>query len=209
MHETPLILIVDDESIIREILVKMIHTLGYTAMQASNSTEAQNIIRQHQPDLVLLDMVMPGVDSMEVLKSIRANSALKHISVILISGIDDLESVANFIEAGIDDFLPKPFNMPLFTLKINSCLAHMVSKERSLDAKKCVDKFCRDLSHDLNNALTGIMMTAELLLMNATNDHEKDHLADIIDSSEKVGSLIKKHRQGFTTNSFPNSNAVT
>jgi len=200
MRETPLILIVDDESIIREILAKMIRVLGYSVMQAANSTEAQHIIRQHKPDLILLDMIMPGVDSMEVLKSVRADEALKHISVILISGIDDLETVATFIKAGIDDFLPKPFNMALFTLKINSCLAHMQSRDASQHAQLHVDNFCKELSHDLNNALTGIIMTAELLLMNATTEQTKEHIADIIDSSELVSRLIKERRQTLSTN---------
>ncbi len=200
MAETPLILIVDDESIIREILAKMIRTLGYSVMQASNSTEAQHIIRQHKPDLILLDMVMPGVDSMEVLKSVRADETLKHISVILISGIDDLDTVATFIEAGVNDFLPKPFNMALFTLKVNSCLAHMQSRDAAQQAQMQVENFCKNLSHDLNNALTGIIMTAELLLMNATSEETKEHIADIIDSSEIVSRLIKERRQKLSTN---------
>ncbi len=200
MRETPLILIVDDEKIIREILAKMVHVLGYNAMQAGNSTEAQLIIRQHKPDLILLDMIMPGVDSMEVLKSVRSDEALKHIAVILISGIDDLEAVSTFIEAGINDFLPKPFNKALFTLKVNSCLAHIAGRDTSQHAQKHMETFCRDLSHDLNNALTGIIMTAELLLMNAKSEQEKEHIADIIDSSELVSSLIKERRQSLSTN---------
>jgi len=200
MRETPLILIVDDEIIIREILAKMIHALGYSALQAANSTEAQHIIRQHQPDVILLDMIMPGVDSMEVLKSVRTDERLKHISVILISGIDDLETVATFIEAGVDDFLPKPFNMALFTLKVNSCLAHMQSNNAAQQAQLRMENFCKELSHDLNNALTGIIMTAELLLMNASSEQTKEHIADIIDSSELINRLIKKHRQTLSTN---------
>lgn len=200
MRETPLILIVDDESIIREILAKMIRLLGYSVIQASNSTEAQHIIRQHEPDLILLDMIMPGVDSMEVLKSVRSDEALQHISVILISGIDDLETVATFIKAGINDFLPKPFNMALLTLKVNSCLAHMASRAASHHAQQQVESFCKDLSHDLNNALTGIIMTAELLLMSTTSEQTKEHIADIIDSSELVSRLIKERRQGLSTN---------
>jgi len=199
MRDMPLVLIVDDEIIIRDILAKMIHALGYAVMQAANSSEAQQMIRQHTPDLILLDMIMPGVDSIEVLRSVRDDEALKHIAIILISGIDDLEAVGSFIEAGIDDFLPKPFNKALLTLKINACLSQMKSRESSDEAKQLMEGFCRDLSHDLNNALTGIIMTAELMLMNAKSEPDKEYIADIIESSEKITGLIKERRKALAS----------
>ena len=57
-----------------------------------------------------------------------------------------------------------------------------------------MDEFCRDLSHDLNNSLTGIMMTAELLLMSAKSDQEKAYIADIIESVEEMSQIIKARR---------------
>ncbi len=194
-REIPLILVVDDEHIVRNILDKMLQALGYSVMQASNSTEAQGLVRQHKPDLILLDMMMPGVDSLEVLKSIRSDADLQHIAVILISGMNDLDMVTTFIEAGVNDFLPKPFNKALLTLKINTCLAHRDSTSISRDAKHDMDEFCKQLSHDLNNALTGIMMTAELLLMSATSMRDKAHIADILESTEDVTRLIQQRRQ--------------
>jgi len=60
-----------------------------------------------------------------------------------------------------------------------------------------IDNFCRDLSHDLNNSLTGIMMTAELLMMSATSAREKERITDILDAAEEMSQLIEKHRQSF------------
>jgi len=204
--ETPSILIVDDELIVRNILDKMLQSLGYMVMQASNSTEAQSIIRQHKPDLILLDMIMPGVDSMEVLKSIRGDTSLQHIAIILISGMHDLDMVSTFIEAGVNDFLPKPFNKTLLTLKIHNCLNQIHASRSSSDAQKDMDDFCRLLSHDLNNSLTGVIMTAELLLMGASSIKEKEHLSDIIASSEEMTRLIQARRQALAsiTTTTPN-----
>ncbi|MDQ6970399.1 MAG: response regulator [Mariprofundus sp.] len=192
---TPLILIVDDEDMVRNILDKMLQSLGYAVIQARNSTAAQGMIRQHTPDLILLDMIMPGVDSLEVLKSIRADESLQHIAVILISGMADLDMVTTFIHAGVNDFLPKPFNKALLTLKIKTCLKQAGEHNTAHHAQQELDDFCRQLSHDLNNALTGIMMTAELLLMSASSERDKNHLADIIESTEEVTRIIHNRRQ--------------
>jgi len=62
-----------------------------------------------------------------------------------------------------------------------------------------MDSFCRDLSHDLNNALANIMMTAEVLLLNASTEQEKEHLEDIIASTEEVSQIIQARRQSLET----------
>jgi len=199
-HETPLILIVDDEDLVRNILDKMLQSLGYNVLQASNSTEAQSMIRQYKPDLILLDMIMPGVHSLEVLNSIRSDSELQHIAVILISGMNDLDMVTTFIEAGVHDFLPRPFNKALLTLKINNCLAQAAKPHTSHDVAKQMNDFCRQLSHDLNNTLTGIMMTSELLLMGATGPRQKEHLSEIIKSTEEITRIVHARRQTLAPN---------
>jgi len=195
MRRESTILVVDDEDIIRNILVKLIHTMGYSVLQASNSTQAMTMIRQHNPDLILLDMIMPGVDSLEVLKTMRGDDRWQDIPVILISAIDDLELVTAYIEAGVDDFLPKPFNNALLNLKISNALESRNSRLALQRARLSNEEFCGQLAHDLNNGLTGILMTAELLLMEQDCGVSKDHLHEIIAATEQVSVLIKQRRQ--------------
>jgi len=195
MRRESTILVVDDEDIIRNILVKLLHTTGYNVLQASNSTQAMTMIRQHNPDLMLLDMIMPGVDSLEVLKTIRGDDRWQDIPVILISAIDDLELVTTYIEAGIDDFLPKPFNNALLNLKISNALENRNSQLELRYARLSSEEFCRQLAHDLNNGLTGILMTAELLLMEQGSGESKDYLHEIIAATEQVSALITERRQ--------------
>lgn len=195
MNRTPSILVVDDEDIIRNILAKLVHALGYSVLQASNSTQAVSMIRQHKPDVVLLDIVMPGVDSMEVLHTLRDDHDLKSTAIILISGIDSLDIVTTYIEAGADDFLPKPFNSALLNMKIRNALERMHSKRQAQKAIESKEIFCSQLAHDLNNALTGIMMTTELLLMEQTSASSRQHLEEIITSAEQVSTIIKQRRK--------------
>jgi len=195
MKHEPLILVVDDEDIIRNILAKLLHTLGYTVLQASNATQAVSLMRQHKPDLLLLDIVMPGVDSKEVLHLVRSDDALKSTAVILISALDDLDVVSSYIEAGADDFLPKPFNSTLLKLKISRALERVNSGQQLQAAIQSRTEFCQQLAHDLNNGLTGIMMSAELMLMENIPDGQKQQLQDIILSVDQISSQIKAARR--------------
>ncbi len=200
-HTTPTILVVDDEAIIRNILAKLIHTLGYSMLQAANSTQAVSMIRQHKPDLVLLDIVMPGVDSMEVLRTVRGDADLSHTAIILISAINDLETVSAYIQAGADDFLPKPFNSALLGLKIRNALERAAIARRLQSALQARDVFCQQLSHDLNNSLTGIMMSAELILMEQASSSTEQHVREIIAATEQLSATIRKQRDATSENS--------
>lgn len=195
MEQKPSILVVDDEDIIRNILAKLVHGLGYTVLQASNSTQAVSMIRQHQPDLLLLDIVMPGVDSKEVLHLVRSDDALKSMAVILISALDDLDVISSYIEAGADDFLPKPFNRTLLELKISRALECKNSRQKLQEAIQSRTAFCQKLAHDLNNSLTGIMMSAELLLLEDQPEGQKQQLEEIVASVDQISSQIKSARQ--------------
>ena len=75
-------------------------------MDVDNGFAALTAIGTGQPDLVLLDIQMPGLDGIEVLERIKTDPSMRHIPVIMISGIEDNESVVRCLEAGADDFLP-------------------------------------------------------------------------------------------------------
>ncbi len=196
MSKAPTILVVDDEEIIRNILVKLLCALGYSVLQASDSSRAISMIRQHRPDLLLLDIVMPGMDSMAVLKTVRGDADLQDTPIVLISAIDDLDVVAAYIEAGADDFLPKPFNSTLLQLKIRNALECKNSRLQLQAAQQSRESFCSQLAHDLNNNLTGTLMSAELLLMESLSDASRKYIEDIITSTEQISKLIKQRREG-------------
>ena len=119
MHARPgHILIVDDDPLNRRVLTKSLDSDGHRTTDVDNGFAALTALEADPPDVVLLDVVMPGLDGIEVLERIKSDTKTRHIPVIMISGVDDSESVVRCLEAGADDFLPKPFDPVIFRARI-------------------------------------------------------------------------------------------
>ena len=116
------ILVIDDAIVNRDALYDLIHALGHIPLLSKNGSEGLAQMKIHVIDLVLLDILMPSMDGYEVLERMKADQALRHIPVIMITAVDELESVVRCIEKGADDYLVKPFNPTLLKARINACL---------------------------------------------------------------------------------------
>jgi len=118
------ILVVDDNQINRTVLARSLQKDGYEVETAVDGLQALDLL--HRPpsfDVVLLDILMPVLDGYETLRRIKADDAHKHIPVIMITAVDELESVIRCIEMGATDYLPKPFNASILRARIGSSLA--------------------------------------------------------------------------------------
>ncbi len=102
------ILIVDDEPTARETLVAMLEGENYDLRLAKDGIQALQMLKQLQPDLILLDVMMPGMDGFEVCRRIRSTAALAEVPIILLTALDDRDSRVRGIESGADDFISKP-----------------------------------------------------------------------------------------------------
>ncbi len=123
MVENAKILIVDDVFVNRDILQDIILTLGHTPLLAEDGVSALEKIRKELPDIVLLDIRMPEMDGYEVLRQIKDEFSLqRHIPIIMITAIDEIESMVQCIEMGAEDYLVKPFNRSLLKARIDACL---------------------------------------------------------------------------------------
>ena len=124
------VLVVDDIAANRDVLTRRLERQGYTTATAENGREALERLRADNFDLVLLDIMMPEMDGYEVLQRLKADEALRHIPVIMISALSELESVVRCIELGAEDYLPKPFNPTLLKARIGACLEKKRARDR-------------------------------------------------------------------------------
>jgi adenylate cyclase len=116
------ILVVDDNEGNREILSRRLARQGYAVRTAESGRAALDRLGEQPIDLVLLDMMMPEMDGYEVLKRMKSDDKLRHVPVLMISALDEMESVIRCIELGAEDYLPKPFNAVLLNARIGACM---------------------------------------------------------------------------------------
>jgi class 3 adenylate cyclase len=118
-------LIVDDSPVNRKLLARHLQTLDIEAREAADGRSALELLTSSGSEVavVLLDIVMPEMDGYETLAAIKADEALRHLPVIMISGVEELDSVVRCIELGAMDYLPKPFDPVILGARIRASLA--------------------------------------------------------------------------------------
>jgi adenylate cyclase len=137
------VLVVDDDALNRRLLTATLAREGLRTTAATDGDEALRAIKEEPPDVVLLDIEMPGVDGSETLERSKGDEAVRHLPVIMISGLDDTESVVRCLEIGADDFLPKPFDAAILRARINAGLDRKALYE--LERDRVRDLFMRFL----------------------------------------------------------------
>ena len=110
MHNPPLILIVDDKQTNREILRTRLQAEGYQLVEAEDGEVALSMARQHRPDLILLDVLMPKIDGFEVCRRLKSDTDLPFIPIVLVTAKIDSKDVVTGLEAGADEYLTKPID---------------------------------------------------------------------------------------------------
>lgn len=115
------VLVVDDDPSIRRMIVAALRREGYSFHEAPNGRDALAIMREHQPDVVLLDLMMPVLSGWDVLRERNADPSLRRIPVIVVSANRD-PAVATAVDAGICAFLPKPFDIGTLSALVRSCI---------------------------------------------------------------------------------------
>jgi CheY-like chemotaxis protein len=127
------ILVVDDNSDNRYTLCHRLRRQGYADLEeATNGREALECLAARPFDLVLLDIMMPEMDGFEVLARLKADPTLRHVPVIMISALSELDSVVRCIELGAEDYLPKPFNSVLLKARVSASLERKRMHDREV-----------------------------------------------------------------------------
>jgi adenylate cyclase len=131
-RETGRILVVDDNASNRGLLLRRLEREGHQALEAKSGRQALAILDSEEVDLILLDLMMPDMNGLQVLERLKTHGRLRDIPVIMISGLQETNSVIRCIEAGAEDYLPKPFDQVLLRARINACLERKHWHDREL-----------------------------------------------------------------------------
>jgi sigma-B regulation protein RsbU (phosphoserine phosphatase) len=128
------LLVVDDKETNRDLLSRHLKRQGHSVALAENGRQALEIIKRHKFDLVLLDILMPEMNGFDVLQRLKRDENWRDIPVIMISALEEMDSVVRCIEMGAEDYLPKPFDPVLLRARICACL----EKKRLRDEAKAL-----------------------------------------------------------------------
>jgi adenylate cyclase len=127
------VLIVDDDPINREILQRLLTRQGHSVAEAGDGHEALRLLGEHGFDVLLLDILMPGLDGFQVLQCLRERNHLRRTSVVVISALDEVHSLVRCLEAGADDYLTKPVDKRLLRARIDACLLKRRQRAHELE----------------------------------------------------------------------------
>ena len=169
------ILVVDDNASNRDLLARRLQRQGHTVLQAEDGASALTLVEKEAFDLVLLDLMMPGISGYDVLTLLKADPRFQEIPVIMISALTELDSIVRCIEAGADDYLAKPFDPTLLRARVGSSLdkKHMRDREREMVKALRIEK---ERSEQL---LLNILPQAIVTRLNRDETVIADQLSDV------------------------------
>jgi two-component system sensor histidine kinase/response regulator len=157
------ILVVDDQSSNVQVVGLILGTLGYEIIPASDGPTALKRVAALLPDLILLDLLMPGMSGRDVCLQIKKNPDWRDIPVIFLSAADDKDLIVSALDAGGVDYITKPFNQAELISRVRTQLALKAARDRLKELAEDKDELLGILAHDLKNHLGGLNMSTKLL----------------------------------------------
>ena len=188
-----LLLVVDDDATNRDVLSRRLERQGHEVRTAGSGEEALRLMREAPFETVLLDIMMPDMDGYEVLRQIKSDPWLEDVPVIMISAIDEVQSVVRCIEAGAEDYLAKPFDPTLLKARIGACLEKKRGRDREsilyeqlqrnykrlLELEKMRDDMRNMIVHDLRTTLTSVIVGMEMVSSNGSLNRTQKEMMGI------------------------------
>src|SRR5580693_8280355 len=176
------ILVVDDQSANVQIVGTILGNLGHEIIPASDGATALKRVALRIPDLILLDLLMPGMGGCEVCRQLKENPEWKDIPVIFLSAADDKDLIVRALDSGGVDYITKPFNQAELISRVRTQLVLKSARDRLKQLAEDKDELLGILAHDLKNHLGGMNTSAGLLCRQMTrfNDDRVTRLAENI-----------------------------
>jgi two-component system sensor histidine kinase/response regulator len=190
------ILIVDDEPDVFDVLEGILFTQGYQLRYAANGLDALKFLKNNIPDLIILDLMMPDMDGMEVCRHIKENSAFKHIPIIMVTALSSKSVLADCMEAGADDFMSKPVNALEVRARVRSMLRLKQQHDELEKSNKALEQLLQiredmaySIVHDLRNPLAGILLASAVLQRTPLTEKQAQKVNQIVACQQRLQSL--------------------
>jgi two-component system, sensor histidine kinase and response regulator len=194
--ETGCILVVDDQPANTQIVGSVLGNLGHEIVPAEDWATMLKRLAVRMPDLILLDLLMPGMDGLEVCRQLKSNAEWKDLPIIFLSAADDKDLIVRALNAGGVDFITKPFNHAELISRVRTQLALKSTRDRLRQIAEDKDELLGILAHDLKNSLGGMNASAELLTRQIArfNDERLTQLSEnILRSSAQSLAFLKEY----------------
>jgi len=195
------ILVADDETVNLDFFEVMLSKLGFVVEKSDNGIDTLEKVKKFLPDLIILDNIMPGMTGREITKILKNDPNFKDISIIMLSALDDVKDKVAGFEAGVDDYITKPFNFSEVLARINAVLRNRALFDQ-IKVRETRLALAEELNRDLKeNLLTFIGSIDELdraiamISQNASTGENlnQDALTSLVKPvSEKILS-VRKH----------------
>lgn len=193
MTDTIQILIVDDNALNFKIVGTLLKEKGYKIAVATNGSEALDVLSKSRIDLVLLDVIMPGINGFEVCIKIKEDERFKDIPVIFLTACNDTEVLVNCFKSGGVDFINKPFIKEELLARIENHLFLSKSKKEILTLMQNRDKLYSIIAHDIRSPLNNILYTLTLIAdgkLNPESDKFRLLISTLVKTSSGLTTLV-------------------
>jgi two-component system sensor histidine kinase/response regulator len=167
------LLVIDDKPTNLEVIESLLSDEDYDIHYASSGPKALERLDSIKPDVILLDVMMPEMDGMEVCRRIKANSSWCHIPIIMVTILDAKEDLARCMDAGADDFISKPVNGIELRARVRSMLRMKQQYDRVQSLLEMREDMVNMMVHDLRNPLSNILLSCGILQRNKFDENRK------------------------------------
>ena len=191
------LLVVDDVQTNVLLLKALLGKEGYGILVANNGQEALEVIRNENPDLILLDVMMPGMDGFEVAERLKSEEFRCEIPIIFMTALDDTQSIVNGFKLGVGDFISKPFRKEELMVRIKHQLslvaARRIIEEKNEELRKTIagrDKMYSVIAHDLRSPMASMKMLLNTIMMSVEKDKIDPDIFDMLEMSNKTSEEV-------------------
>lgn len=184
------ILVVDDEPSGFDVIETILFDEGYDLHYASSGSAALKRLETALPDLILLDVMMPEIDGVEVCRQVKSNPQWRHIPIIMVTALSSKVVLARCLETGADDFVDKPVN----ALELRARVRSMLRIKGQHDALQAALQFRQEMSdmlvHDLRNPLASVILSCAILQRTDLQDKQRHKVEQILYAGHQLQSMI-------------------